>query len=140
VDFSVVEDAAGNQVTVTVDGVVYSGVLGADNRPARISARINVPGIGEADYVANYSGYRNGLGLGAAGEEIGEGVRGLVAAGDVGAARGEGILDKFHTGAYFPGNIVHEVNGAPVLQLEVTEGWPNAFVIFPTPELLASAQ
>lgn len=140
VEFSVIEDVAGNQVTVEIEGTIYSAVIGEDNRPARISARIDVPGVGEAEYIASYRNYRNGLGLGASGEEIGEGVRGLVAAGDVGAARGEGILDKFHTGAYFPGNVVHEVDGVPVLELEVTEGWPNAFVIFPTPEVLAAAQ
>ena len=127
-------------VTTTIDGVEYRGTIGKDGRPARIEARIDVPGRGEVDYAVSYANYRNGLGLGASGEEVGEGIRGLAASSDVGAARGEGILDKFHTGTYFPGEFTHTIDGETVADLVTTEGWPNAFVIFPDPDLLAAVQ
>ncbi len=126
----------GNVITVAVAGATYKATMDADGRPGKIEARINVPGVGEADYVAEYGGYHNGQGLAATGEAVGIVVGELTAAADTGKSRGEGVIDKFHTGAYFPTELKHSVNGTPVLQLEVTEGWPNAFMIFPTPEQL----
>lgn len=140
VDFALSEDGGATAITVSVDGVEYRGTLGEDNRPAEIAATIEMPGVGPVDYIARYADYRNGLGLGASGEEVGEAVRGLPASSDQGAARGQGILDKFHTGLYSPGSITHEADGQTVLELETTEVWPNAYMIFPTPEQLAAAQ
>lgn len=138
VEFTLTENGDDRMISVEIQGITYVATLDADFRPATISARIDVPNVGEAEYVAHYSGYRNGLGLGTTGEEIAfDNLRSLEASSDVGAARGLGVLDKYHTGAYIPGEVRHEVNGEVVLDLTITEGWPNAFMIFPTPELLA---
>jgi hypothetical protein len=36
--------------------------------------------------------------------------------------------------------VTHEVDGMKVLDLTITEGWANPYVVFPDPELLAKAQ
>jgi hypothetical protein len=106
----------GKTVFVTsVNGQSYKTTLGADNRPAKVEATIAVPGGGTKKVVATYSDYRNGQSL------------------------GQQALDKFHSGTYWPGRIVHEIDGTKVLDITVTEGWSNPYVIFPEPELLAKA-
>ena len=75
-----------------------------------------MPGGAPKKVVATYSGYRNGQSL------------------------GQQALDKFHTGTYWPGRIVHEIDGTKVLDITMTEGWSNPYMIFPEPELLAKAK
>jgi hypothetical protein len=102
-------------LTTSVNGQTYKTTLGADNRPERVEATIAMPGGTAKKMVATYSGYRNGQSLGGQ------------------------ALDKFHSGTYWPGRIVHEIDGTKVLDIIVTEGWSNPYVIFPEPELLAKA-
>lgn len=142
VALEVTEEGGESVITVEIDGREYRGTLGEDDRPARIEAEIDIPGVGPSSYAAIYSDYHNGLGLGATGEAVAVDLqeRDIGASTDVALARGEGILDKYHTGTYFPRNVSHEVDGQPVLDINITEGWPNRFMIFPTPELLAAAE
>jgi len=106
----------GKTVLVTaVNGQTYKTTLGSDNRPERVETMIAMPGGGSKKVVSIYSGYRNGQSL------------------------GEAALDKFHTGTYWPGRIVQEIDGAKVLDITLTEGWSNPYQIFPEPELLAKA-
>jgi hypothetical protein len=102
--------------TTAVNGVSYKTTLGADNRPERVEANIAMPGGGSKKMVATYSQYRNGQSLGGQ------------------------ALDKFHSGTYWPGHIVHEIDGLKVLDITMSEGWSNPYVIFPEPELLAKAK
>ena len=104
-------------LATSINGISYKTTLGADNRPERIEAAIAMPGGGAPKkVVATYSDYRNGQSLGSA------------------------ALDKFHTGTYWPGRIVHDIDGAKVLDITMTEGWSNPYQIFPEPELLAKAK
>jgi hypothetical protein len=103
-------------LTTSVNGQSYKTTLGADNRPERVEATITMPGGASKKVVSMYSGYRNGQSL------------------------GQQALDKFHSGTYWPGRIVQEIDGAKVLDIAVTEGWSNPYVIFPEPELLAKAK
>ena len=103
-------------LTTSVNGVSYKTTLGADNRPERVEAAITLPGGASRKVVSIYSGYRNGQSL------------------------GQTALDKFHTGTYWPGRIVQEIDGAKVLDISLTEGWSNPYQIFPEPELLAKAK
>jgi hypothetical protein len=90
--------------------------LGAENRPERVEATLVLPGGASKKVVSMYSGYRNGQSL------------------------GQTALDKFHTGTYWPGRIVQEIDGAKVLDISLTEGWSNPYQIFPEPELLAKGK
>jgi len=103
-------------LTTSVNGVSYKTTLNSDNRPERVEATIAMPGGAPKKVVATYSGYRNGQSL------------------------GQQALDKFHTGTYWPGRIVHEIDGTKVLDITMTEGWSNPYMIFPEPELLAKAK
>jgi hypothetical protein len=103
-------------LTTSINGQSYKTTLGSDNRPERVEAVIAMPGGGSKKVVSIYSGYRNGQSL------------------------GQTALDKFHTGTYWPGRIIQEVDGAKVLDIALTEGWSNPYQIFPEPELLAKAK
>ena len=103
-------------LTTSINGQSYKTTLGADNRPERVEATIAMPGGGAKKMVSIYSGYRNGQSL------------------------GQAALDKFHTGTYWPGRIVQEIDGVKVLDIVLTEGWSNPYQIFPEPELLAKAK
>jgi hypothetical protein len=103
-------------LAVSVNGHIYTTTLGADNRPERVETTIAMPGGAAKKIVATYSGYRNGQSLGGA------------------------ALDKFHSGTYWPGRIVQEIDGTKVLDITVAEGWSNPYEIFPDPELLAKAK
>ncbi len=100
-------------LTTSINGQLYKTTLGSDNRPERVEATIAMPSGAPKKVVSMYSGYRNGQSL------------------------GETALDKFHTGTYWPGRIVQEIDGAKVLDIVLTEGWSNPYQIFPEPELLA---
>jgi hypothetical protein len=107
----------GKTVLITsVNGQSYKTTLGADNRPERVEATLAMPGGGSKKVVSTYSGYRNGQSL------------------------GQQALDKFHSGTYWPGRIVQEIDGTKVLDITITEGWSNPYQIFPEPELLAKAK
>jgi hypothetical protein len=103
-------------LTTSINGQSYKTTLGSDNRPERVEATIAMPGGASKKVVSMYSGYRNGQSLGAT------------------------ALDKFHTGTYWPGRIVQEIDGAKVLDITLTEGWSNPYQIFPEPELLAKGK
>jgi hypothetical protein len=102
-------------LTTSVNGQTYKTTLDADSRPERVETTITLPGGASKKIVSMYSGYRNGQSL------------------------GQQALDKFHTGTYWPGRIVQEIDGAKVLDITLTEGWSNPYQIFPDPELLAKA-
>ena len=55
------------------------------------------------------------------------------------SAEGKEALDKYHSGTYWPSHITHELDGVKVLDLTMSEGWANPYVVFPDPELLARA-
>ncbi len=103
-------------IVVSVNGQSYKTTLGADNRPERVETVIKLPSGTSQNIVASYSAYRNGT------------------------STGQEALDKFHSGTYWPGRIVHEIDGNKVLDITMTEGWSNPYVIFPEPELLAKAK
>ncbi len=102
-------------ITASVNGHSYKTTLGADNRPERVETMIKLPNGETKKMAAIYSGYRNGT------------------------STGEAALDKYHSGTYWPGRIVQEIDGAKVLDITMTAGWSNPYVIFPEPELLAKA-
>jgi hypothetical protein len=103
-------------LTTSIYGQSYKTTLGSDNRPERVEATIAMPGGMSKKVVSLYSGYRNGQSL------------------------GQTALDKFHTGTYWPGRIVQEIEGVKVLDITLTEGWSNPYQIFPEPELLAKGK
>ena len=103
-------------LTTSINGQSYKTTLGGDNRPERIEATITMPGGASKKVISMHSGYRNGQSL------------------------GQTALDKFHTGTYWPGRIVQEIDGATVLDIALTEGWSNPYQIFPEPELLAKGK
>lgn len=103
-------------LTTSVNGTSYKTTLGGDNRPERVEATIAMPGGALKKVVSTYSGYRNGQSL------------------------GQTALDKFHSGTYWPGRIVQEIDGVKALDVILTEGWSNPYQIFPEPELLAKAK
>jgi hypothetical protein len=103
-------------VVASVNGQSYKTTLGADNRPEKVEATLAMPGGGSKKVVSTYSAYRNGQSL------------------------GQQALDKFHSGTYWPGHIVQEIDGNKVLDITISEGWSNPYVIFPEPELLAKAK
>lgn len=111
-------------IDVEVNGQTYKATMGADKRPERIETMVKLPGGAARKIVATYAEYRTG-------ERPDAGF---------GLAEGKEALDKFHSGTYWPSRITHEMDGLKVLDLVVTEGWANPYVVFPDPELLAKAQ
>jgi len=103
-------------ITTSVNGQSYKTTLNSDNRPERVETEIKLPGGAPKKIVASYSEYRNGHSM------------------------GQEALDKFHSGTYWPGRMVQEIDGVKVLDITITEGWSNPYVIFPEPELLAKAK
>lgn len=103
-------------ITTSVNGQSYKTTLNSDNRPERVETEIKLPGGASKKIVATYSEYRNGHSM------------------------GQEALDKFHSGTYWPGRMVQEIDGVKVLDITITEGWSNPYVIFPEPELLAKAK
>jgi hypothetical protein len=116
VPLQVAKEEGKTVLTTSVNGVSYKTTLGADNRPERVEAMIMLPSGASKKVVSIYSGYRNGQSL------------------------GQTALDKFHTGTFWPGRIVQEIDGAKVLDISLTEGWSNPYQIFPEPELLAKGR
>ena len=98
--------------------------MGADKRPERIETMLVLPGGAAKKIVAVYTDYRTGEAPDAG----------------FGTSYGQGALDKFHSGTYWPSHIVHELDGSKVLDLTVVEGWANPYQVFPEPELLAKGQ
>jgi hypothetical protein len=111
-------------VEFPINGVTYKGTMGADKRPESIEATVAVPSGGTKKLVARFYDWR-------AGEKP-----------DAGFANptGPNALDKFHNGTYWPSRVVHELDGAKVLDITLSEGWANPYTVFPEPELLAKAQ
>jgi hypothetical protein len=120
----VTQDGGRTAIEVEVNGTSYKATLGADKRPERIEALVTMPGGGSKKLVASYADYRTG-------EKPDAGF---------GLAEGKEALDKYHSGTYWPSRVTHEVEGMKVLDLTITEGWANPYVVFPDPELLAKAQ
>lgn len=120
----VTQDGGRTTIEVDVSGTTYKATLGADKRPERIEAMVSMPGGGSKKFIASYADYRTG-------EKPDAGF---------GLAEGKEALDKYHSGTYWPSRVTHEVNGMKVLDLTITEGWANPYVVFPDPELLAKAQ
>jgi hypothetical protein len=111
-------------IDVQVNGQSYKASLGADKRPERIETMITLPGGVSKKIVATYSDYRTGEAPDAG----------------FGTSYGQGALDRFHSGTYWPSRIVHEIDGNKVLDITVTAGWANPYQVFPEPELLAKGQ
>jgi len=108
-------------VSVPINGVVYKGTMGADKRPESIEATITMPDGSKKKMVTRFYDWR-------AGEKPDAGFS---------QALGPNALDKFHNGTYWPSRIVRELDGTKVMDMTITAGWGNPFVIFPSPELLA---
>jgi hypothetical protein len=121
---SIKQEGGKTVIEVQIGNRPYKGTLGADGRPETIETMVTVPGGAQKRLVARFTNWRTG-------EKTDAGF---------GTATGEKVLDKFHSGAYWPSTIVHELDGAKVLDLTLTAGWANPFQIFPDPELLAKAQ
>jgi hypothetical protein len=120
----VTQEGGRTAIEVEVSGTTYKATLGADKRPERIEAMVTMPGGGSKKLVASYADYRTG-------EKPDAGF---------GLAEGKEALDKYHSGTYWPSRITHDVDGMKVLDLTISEGWANPYVVFPDPELLAKAQ
>jgi hypothetical protein len=120
----VTQDGGRTAIEIEVNGTTYKATLGADKRPERIEAMVTMPGGGSKKLVASYADYRTG-------EKPDAGF---------GLAEGKEALDKYHSGTYWPSRVTHELDGMKVLDLTITEGWANPYVVFPDPELLAKAQ
>jgi hypothetical protein len=120
----VTQDGGRTTIETEVNGTTYKATLGADKRPERIEAMVTMPGGGSKKLVASYADYRTG--------EKPDGGFGL--------AEGKEALDKYHSGTYWPSRVTHELDGVKVLDLTISEGWANPYVVFPDPELLAKAQ
>src|SRR5215475_15546639 len=120
----VTQDSGRTTIEVEVSGTTYKATLGADKRPERIEAMVTMPGGGTKRLVASYGDYRTG-------EKPDAGF---------GLAEGKEALDKYHSGTYWPSRITHVLDGVKVLDLTISEGWANPYVVFPDPELLAKAQ
>ena len=120
----VTQDSGRSVIEVEVNGTTYKATLGADKRPERIEDMVTLAGGGSKTLVASYADYRTG-------EKPDAGF---------GLAEGKEALDKYHSGTYWPSRMTHEVDGMKVLDLTITEGWANPYVVFPDPELLAKAQ
>ena len=120
----VTQDDGRTTIEVDVSGTTYKATLGADKRPERIEAMVTMPGGGSKKLTASYADYRTG-------EKPDAGF---------GLAEGKEALDKYHSGTYWPSRITHELDGKKVLDLTITQGWANPYVVFPDPELLAKAQ
>jgi hypothetical protein len=118
------QDAGRTTIEVELNGTSYKATLGADKRPERIEAIVTMPGGGTKKLVATYADYRTG-------EKPDAGF---------GLAEGKEALDKYHSGTYWASRITHELDGMKVLDLTISEGWANPYVVFPDPELLAKAQ
>jgi len=120
----VTQDDGRTTIEVDVNGTTYKATLGADKRPERIEAMVTMPGGGSKKLTASYADYRTG-------EKPDAGF---------GLAEGKEALDKYHSGTYWPSRITHELDGKKVLDLTISEGWANPYVVFPDPKLLAKAQ
>ena len=120
----VTQDGGRTAIEVEVNGTTYKATLGADKRPERIEAMVTMPGGGSKKLVASYADYRTG-------EKPDAGF---------GLAEGKEALDKYHSGTYWPSRVTHELDGMKVLDVTISEGWANPYVVFPDPELLAKAQ
>src|SRR5262249_22162302 len=120
----VTQDGGQTTIEIEVSGTTYKATLGADKRPERIEAMVTMPGGGTKRLVASYADYRTG-------EKPDAGF---------GLAEGKEALDKYHSGTYWPSRVTHELDGMKVLDLTISEGWANPYVVFPDPELLAKAQ
>jgi len=116
VPLQVAQENGKTVLAAAVNGISYKTTLDTDKRPERVEATIAMPNGASKKVVSIYSGYRNGQSL------------------------GQTALDKFHTGTYWPGRIVQEIDGVKVLDITLTEGWSNPYQIFPDPELLAKAK
>jgi hypothetical protein len=120
----VAQDGGRTTIEVEVNGTSYKATLGADKRPERIEAMVTMPGGGSKKLTATYADYRTG-------EKPDAGF---------GLAEGKEALDKYHSGTYWASRVTHELDGKKVLDLTISEGWANPYVVFPDPELLAKAQ
>jgi hypothetical protein len=120
----VAQDAGRTTIELELNGTSYKATLGADKRPERIEAMVTMPGGGTKKLVATYADYRTG-------EKPDAGF---------GLAEGKEALDKYHSGTYWASRVTHELDGMKVLDLTISEGWANPYVVFPDPELLAKAQ
>ena len=120
----VAQEAGRTVVEVEVSGTTYKATMGTDKRPERIETIVTLPGGAAKKIVAMYSDYRTGEAPDAG----------------FGTSFGQGALDKYHSGTYWPSRVVHEVDGTKVLDITVTEGWANPYQVFPEPELLAKGQ
>jgi hypothetical protein len=138
VKFAINKTGAARVISVTLRGVEYKATLDKDNRPGRIEATIPLPQGGSGAFVATLTDYRDGSGLGPGeGEAAAKAVIGLPGGSDIGIAKGETLLDKYHSGMYSPGHIVWTVNGTKVLDITLSETWPNKYIAFPLPEEVA---
>jgi hypothetical protein len=111
-------------IDVQVNGQSYKATMGADKRPERIETTITLPGGASKKITAIYTDYRTGEAPDAG----------------FGTSYGQGALDRYHSGTYWPSHVVHEVDGAKVLDITLSEGWANPYQVFPEPELLAKGQ
>jgi hypothetical protein len=123
--FAIGQEGGRKTITVEIYGNIYKATLepAPAERPIRIETDLKLPG-GTKKFVATFADWR-------AGDKPDEGFNFAV---------GPNVLDKFHNGTYWPSTITWELGGAKVLEVTLTEGWGNPYVIFPEPELVAKAQ
>jgi hypothetical protein len=123
--FEIAEAGGRKTITVEIYGNLYKATLGPmpAERPMRIETDLKVAG-GTKPFVATFTDWR-------ASDKPDDGFNPVV---------GQNVLDKFHNGTYWPSTITWELGGAKVLEVTLTEGWANPYVVFPDPELLARAQ
>ncbi|MFO1185803.1 MAG: hypothetical protein U1E56_13625 [Bauldia sp.] len=111
-------------VEITINGVAYKGTMGPDKRPESIEATITLPDGSKKKMVSRFYDWR-------AGEKPDAGYS---------QALGANALDQFHNGTYFPSRITRDLDGQRVMDITLTAGFGNPYIIFPEPELLAKGQ
>src|SRR5262249_28761225 len=88
-------------IEIEVNGQAYRTTMGADKRPERIEATIALPAGGPRKVAATFADFRTG-------EKPDAGF-------DI--AYGKDVLDRYHSGTYWPSRLTHEVDGVKVLDL-----------------------
>jgi hypothetical protein len=123
--FEIGEEGGRRTITVEIYGNLYKATLGPApaERPLRIETDLKVAG-GTKKFIATFTDWR-------ASDKPDDGFNPVI---------GSNVLDKFHNGTYWPSTITWELGGAKVLEVTLSEGWANPYIVFPDPELLARVQ
>jgi hypothetical protein len=123
-----------NTLTTTIDGLTYNVTLGEEEGIFGYVTQIEVS-AGGLDIVRQFSNYHDGKGTGDD-DTAAIALIGAATHEQIGAATT--VVDEYRYGVYYPLHIVETVNGNTTLDVNITSGWTNRYVPFPTIEQLRS--